>query len=148
MKVGRGKLIVELTRLWPALQLGCHGGGNIWLADDAYWAVSFCKLFELVKDFSVDSPEFIHQINDCDDFAHRLHGAFMDERRRVYSDEGKETFPYAMGECWGSKFKGKSTHHAVNIAWAKDKGVVLIEPQTAEIWIADKKDDQPYYARF
>lgn len=79
---------------------------------------------------------------DCDDFSLILHAFVRQEqyRRKDWKN------PWAFGEAWGNKFKGELQEHAVNIALTK-KEILLIEPQTDEIWTANPDNDNIYFVR-
>jgi hypothetical protein len=83
---------------------------------------------------NVAKHRYITEVFDCDDFAHLLKSAFIDD---AY-DGGRRSMPYALGVMWGT-----TPSHAMNVLAVgngKDYFTKVIEPQTGTIYEpSDKK---------
>jgi len=104
----------------------------------------------LLWDTYLEKYRWIADVFDCDDRGIVLH-AFVIQQRYYQIQERKiskeEWFPWALGEVWASMFRGKVSGHAINICLTRDAGLLLIEPQTDQMWSADREKDRPYFIR-
>lgn len=120
--------------VWPKFQ-------SLIMVDEKYILPSFNDLLGMVSRSKVKNNKYKGESFDCDDFALLFHAYIIEQNI-------KKDSPLAIGQFLGSKVRGKKIYHAVNIAITSDKGVILIEPQTNEVWQADSKKDSPVYIRF
>ena len=106
---------------------GYLSNANIYLADRAYFCPTERVAGEIIDACKVDQRRYISEIHDCDDFAHLLKAAFIED---AY-DGGRRSMPYAVGVVWGS-----TPGRAMNVLVVGDGAnyhVRLIEPQTGEV---------------
>ncbi len=107
--------------LWPRIY-------RIELADELYYCPSLRVARGIAREAKVDRRRYMEEIFDCDDFAHLLKGAFIED---VY-DSGKRSVPYAMGILWGN-----TPAHAMNFAVVsdgRDFALKVIEPQKSSFY--------------
>ncbi len=134
------RLRMALNGLWPNLQM-------IWPTDPNYEVVPVKKLKEILNKCSVSGLTFMGDVWDCDNFALQLHAKVQKHQYDEVLFGTASKTPWAFGECLGTRFRGDEINHAINIS-ITDNGVYLIEPQTNEIWKADKTSDKPYFIKF
>ena len=106
--------------LWPR-------NYTIELADDAYYCPSEAVARKVIRAAGIDRRRYIAEIFDCDDFAHLLKSAFIEN---VY-DSGARSMPYAMGIVWGNR-----PPHAVNFVALSEGGearIRIVEPQDGRL---------------
>ncbi len=124
-------------------QLGSYfdSGKKIYLADSSYFCPTEKVAQEIINDSKVDQRRYISEIFDCDDFAHLLKAAFIED---AYVG-GRRTKPYAMGIIWGSK-----PAHAMNFLVISDGAsftVKVVEPQNGKMFNPSaRKLDEIYLA--
>lgn len=102
-------------------------GAKIYLADSNYFCPTERVAGEIIDACQVDLRRYISEVHDCDDFAHLLKSAFIED---AY-DSGRRSMPYAVGIVWGRR-----PAHAMNVLAIGDGAkfhVKLIEPQTGTI---------------
>lgn len=149
MKTSSAKVIRKLHKLWPDL-IADYDGGNLWIADSDYWLITEDELKWVVKESPINEYRFVNEGFDCDDFALLFHSHVVEMRYEeilMNNRDAKKWYPWALGQVWGTKFQGKKTTHAINICLTKDEGIMLIEPQTDEIWKADPEQDEVFFIR-
>lgn len=100
-----------------------------WLRDTEYDLPSLDEVRAFVERSKVDEYHFSGEDFDCDDFALQLHA------------EVKREHHWAFGEAYGDRIKGVEERHNLNVFVADDGKVYLLEPQTDEIWRAEKGKD-------
>ncbi|KPK89479.1 MAG: hypothetical protein AMJ94_12040 [Deltaproteobacteria bacterium SM23_61] len=108
-------------------------------ADGRYFCPTEAVAKEIIKAAKVDQKRYISSVFDCDDFAHLLKSAFIED---AY-DSGRRSMPYAMGIIWGSK-----PAHAMNfivLGDGKNFTVRIIEPQTGKLHKPAEKKLQEIY---
>lgn len=109
-------------------QLKGHlGNVQMFFADGRYFCPTERVSSDIIHSSHVDQRRYIAEIHDCDDFAHLLKSAFIED---AY-DGGRRSMPYALGIVWGSK-----PAHAMNmlvLGDGKDFHVQIVEPQTGTI---------------
>jgi hypothetical protein len=96
------------------------------VADGNYYLPTLEEIKTLIKKSFIEKYKYKIETFDCDDFALILHAWI---RQKQYRDKWEN--PWAFGEVWG-KFK-KNEFHAMNFVITRDKGFLLIEPQTDEV---------------
>lgn len=100
---------------------------KIYLADRDYFCPTEKVAGDIIDACRVDQRQYISEIHDCDDFAHLLKAAFIED---AY-DGGRRSMPYSLGVVWGS-----TPSHAMNVLVVGDGAsyhVKLVEPQTGKI---------------
>ena len=139
-------IMMKACNFWPGMRL--YEG--LWIADVEYYLPERKEIEIALRHNQTNFRKFIDELWDCDDFALLLN-AQIKVQRAEKAREGQilqdEWFPWAFGECWGTKFQGKKYKHAINICFTRDEGILLIEPQTDEIWKANPKRDQVYFIK-
>lgn len=166
--VSSEKLRMMLQRLWSDLTM-------IWPTEPNYEIISLERLKKIVKACSVAHMVFIKGIWECDNYALRFHAnvqkyqydeflkGFLKEypaytamsdirlaekiHKTGYMEGKAKKTPDAIGEVMGMQFRGEELDHDINIS-VTDQGIYLIEPQTDEIWKADKTEDVPFFVKF
>ena len=86
-------------------------------------------------------------LGDCDDYA-LFSNALV---KKYFIDNGLNKFnnkyyTIAYGEANGTKWNAWEDTHTANIAFCEE-GIVLVEPQTSEIWTPNSNDDSIYFVR-
>jgi len=146
MRVSSNKLSNEINKLWNYL---LRNGGLV-MPDGEYWAPTIKDIQDYIKNSNIYKYKYNLEWMDCDDFALLLHSDIIKQRyeKIINKKLSKEKWlPISFGQIWGSKFKGQKMAHAINICYTSDQGVMLIEPQTNEIWKANSKKDKPFFIR-
>jgi hypothetical protein len=144
MKISCNRLSNEITKLWPYMNNG------IMIPDGKYWAPSLKKVYNIITKTKVNELKYDLEWFDCDDFALVLHSSIIRQRYKKIKRQKlpkKQWLPWSFGQVWLTKVKGEKTSHAINICYTSDSGLLLIEPQTDEIWKAHKKKDNPFFIR-
>lgn len=101
---------------------------RIYTADRRYFCPTQNVAQEIIKAAKVSQRRYIREIHDCDDFAHLLKSAFIED---AY-DSGRRSMPYALGIVWG-----RQPAHAMNVivvSGGEDFTVRLIEPQNGRLY--------------
>jgi hypothetical protein len=133
------KVLLKLFEVWPKFN-----PGRLYLADRTYVMPSKKEVEKLLFDSRID--EYVHTahssspksgILDCDDFTLLLHAYVV--RKRYEDFKAKklpkdQQYPLAFGEIWYND--PNIGLHSINICFSRDKGILLIEPQSDEIWKA------------
>jgi len=148
MKISRSDLVEKLHNIWPYLIDGHSKGGHIWIPDSSYWTLTKKDIEWILTDTWIDKYRYVAEGFDCDDSAMLFHAFCVQERyKRMRDANASGWFSFAIGQCWGTKFEGKDTSHAINIAITSDEGVILFEPQNDRTWIADAGRDHVHFIR-
>jgi hypothetical protein len=146
MKVSSGKLSNEINKLWGYL---IKSGGLV-MPDGKYWAPDLKTLKKYIINSQIYKYNYNLEWMDCDDFALLLHSDIIKRRyEKIIKNkfEKERRLPISFGQVWLTKVKGENTAHAINICYTSDNGIMLIEPQTNDIWKAHKKKDKPFFIR-
>jgi len=149
MKITDKEIEKQLQIIWPKLELD----KNIWLADSEYWMPKRKDVEELLKASWVDKKKYIQSTWDCDNYAlYLMAECHYLVAGLVWSEliKKEDALPWAFGECWGYfnvNWNEIVRKHAINIVLTEDDGILLIEPQTDEIWIPERKKDSIHYVR-
>lgn len=136
-----GNIRTEISNLWPR--------SDLFMADAYYWKPRLSHLHQAMADDLTDREKYREQSNDCDDFALHTHSRIKARVKNLIFKRGDGSYygcTIPFGEVWGMKFRGREMHHAINICVCRE-GVMLIEPQTDEIWVASGIEDSIYYGR-
>jgi hypothetical protein len=102
---------------------------RIYMSDDQYYCPSEAVAKRIMDEARTAQREYMEEIFDCDDFAHLLKSAFIEN---VY-DSGSRSVPYAVGVISGYE----PYHHAMNMVVTSDGSdyaVKIIEPQEAKLY--------------
>lgn len=134
------RLRMKLQKLWSDLTM-------IWPTDPIYEPMTLILLREVVQACSIAHMEFAGTVWDCDNFALQLHATVQKYQYNQMKKGAASKIPWAFGECLGTMFRGREEDHAINIC-ITDEGIYLIEPQTNEIWKANKREDNPFFVKF
>ena len=136
----------RIDHLWPQ--------ADIRMSDNDYWIPSTEDFDRFVKYQWVSKQKYIDEVFDCDDFALLFKATavlFIADLVWAGAVEKENIRPWAVGEVWGTKFRGIETAHAVNLVFLQE-GLInfkmyLYEPQKCERWIPDNLTDMVDYAR-
>ncbi len=117
---------------------------EIYLQDGFYLSPKLTELEIAVKESNVAKMK---NLGDCDDYA-LFSNAFV---KKYFIDKGMNKFngkiyTIAYGEANGTMWNGWSDAHTANIAICEE-GLILVEPQTEEIWKPNSYDDRLYFIR-
>lgn len=119
-----------IRELWPDIQKG-----RLWLPDGTYERPKIEDAISALEVSGIRSIEKNGEVWDCDDYALAAN-YFI--KRRVQAIRSEH--PWAFGEAFCSKLKGREMAHTLNILYAPD-GIWLIEPQGYHHWHADRRLD-------
>lgn len=126
----RNMVLGKLLEVFPELNPLC-----LWPADSAYVMPTEKELKELLSLSTIESYDYVKDIQDCDDYALRLHAYVIEDRYKAFKEgrivEGLR-HSLAFGQIWYKDLR--IGYHAVNICITCDKGVLLIEPQNDKIF--------------
>jgi len=156
MKITRDEISAQVKTIWPHLVDGLPWATNIAIADEFYWAPRLDQLSELWNSTLVWQYQYNAEYMDCDDFSLLMHAGIVRDRYKQIQERGvpeHEWHSWAVGQCWGNKFRGQINGHAINIAITSDVGVVLIEPQSTpnrinlDIWKANNSNDAVFFIK-
>jgi len=118
---------------------------RMYMADASYFPPMLRAAAQIIKDAKVHTKAYTSEVFDCDDFAHVLKAAFIED---AYTNRGVRTRPHAMGIVWGTASSGGG--HAMNVIVLVEDGdyrVKIIEPQTGVLHaVAEKKLYDIYFA--
>jgi hypothetical protein len=146
MKISSTKLSNEINKLWGYL----IKSNGLMMPDGKYWAPNLKTLKKYIRNSQIYKYNYNLEWMDCDDFALLLHSDIVKRRyEKIINNkfEKKRRLPISFGQVWGSKFQGTPQMHAINICYTSDNGIMLIEPQTNNMWKASKKNDKPFFIR-
>jgi hypothetical protein len=103
----------------------CLKNENLYFADKSYLCPKKEIAQEIIDKSLVDQRRYIAEKDDCDDFAHLLKSAFIENSYNY----GLKSLPFAFGIVWGSE-----PAHAMNIIITNDDGITnelyIVDPQT------------------
>lgn len=151
MKVNSQKIIQMLMDMWPNLTYNFPNASSIFLEDGTYYLPSKDKVESMIRRAELSERYKYHlEWMDCGDYALIMHSFVVQKRyKRIIKEKLDKSrwYPWAFGECWGSKFNGKLVWHAINIAITSDKGIILIEPQAegAYTWEPSRESDVVHF---
>jgi len=115
---------------------------SIFIADKDYYIPSITDIEWLLYESGFEKYQYHRNTFDCDDYSLILH-AFI--RQEQYRKDWKH--PWAFGECWLNKYKGKKHNEAINISISNKNEILLINPQTDDIITTDPSNDNIYFTR-
>jgi len=134
----------EINDLWRA-------SAYVASSDDYYWTPTRKEVETLIADAFISDYIYIKELMDCDDFALILH-AFVVQTRNQIVREGKipleEQYAWPFGEIWLTHFQGVATPHGMNFVVTSDEGLLLVEPQTDQIFVPSSVSDRPFLIKF
>jgi len=116
---------------------------QIWMFDQNYACISKIELEDIISIIWQKMKKSGEKL-DCDEEALFLHAAV----KKYWAQMSTVNVALAFGEVAGVMFNAWPSIHNQNISIADDRTVLLVEPQTKEIWKANRKDDRPYWMRF
>ena len=132
-----------LQKTWPDLQ-------NIWVTDPLYCVMPYKQLVKAINKCSVTHLDYTTNYWDCDDFSLQLQARVQKYQYNLIKDGKLDTkCSYTFGETYGIqtyKNSDDEVAHAINIC-ITDKRVLLIEPQSNEIWKVDQYF-HPFFVKF
>ena len=127
----------EVTMNDISLALVSQLGGvqNSIYLDGKYKTKSFDEIAQIIYENKGDKEIYVSDYYDCDDFAIALFGHFKSK---------PETSHIPFGLCF---VKTSASPHAINIFYADDGKLYMVEPQTDEIWLvgSSHSDYDPYF---
>jgi len=106
--------------------------------DTTYQLVKWSEIPSLIR----QSPALPWKENkwECEEIAK----SFVVEVRKIEYRDDSIIYNRAISECDCSKLHGEETGHTLNIL-ITDKGIVLLDMQTQEYWLAVKGQDEFYF---
>lgn len=113
---------------WPDLK-------EVWCFDQNYYLPEAKEVAQAVKESRVNFEKKDGETFDCDDYALQLHAEI--KRKRM---------GWAFGEAFGSRIRGWPSYHMLNICCTVS-GVLLIEPQTDQMWPPNPTADNILFVR-
>lgn len=116
-----------LNSVWPDLQ-------QIWCFDPEYIYPTRDEVKKFVSENGINIGDIKAENPDCDDYALQLHAKI-----KLYAN-------WSFGEVFANKIQGWSLLHSLNICCCQE-GVVLIDPRTAHVWLADAEKDNSLWVR-
>lgn len=128
MTTSASNIRAAIRELWPRIAL-------LWLPDGTYERPAIADVIAALQASGVATIEKRGELWDCDDYA--LAANYQIKRHCLAN--GVEN-PWAFGECFCSKLKGREVNHTLNILHAQN-GLWLIEPQGYHHWLASKERD-------
>jgi len=149
VKISRGDYVKELQLYFPWLRDSLPYPTNMAIPDRGYWLPTEREWWKDSLGQFIDQYEFIKELFDCDDFSLVYHAwvvqvMYKQAKKRELPPE--EWFPWAVGQAWGSRFRGKDTGHAIIFCLTRDKGLLLYEPQISEeFWRVKKYEDLEHF---
>lgn len=99
------------------------------LGDAIYYVPRRAEVEQLLERSLLDRREWLEERHDCDDFAYVLKG---EASSHAYDAPGLR-FGLCLGIAWGY-FDWARGYHAINWALTSDAGLLLIEPQSDELY--------------
>jgi len=145
MTISSDQIISEIREIWPTFS-----SSKILTADAWYQKPKRQEVDDFINNTYLSEYQFTAEVMDCEDFSLILHAFIIQER---YKDmqrlgiTGEQRLPWAFGQIWLTKYQGNTAGHAQNICLTDDEGIVLIEPQTNEFFVASSTQDVPYHIR-
>lgn len=136
MIITRKELIDKLKTNW-GLTDGLPNPTNIAIPRGEYWQPKIIDVEKFLKLDWTNEVDYILRTYACSNFSLNLHAQskiylhVLVAQNKVDSEDVRE---WAFGHCWGTKFEGRETSHAINIVFTSDKGIVFIEPQNDRWW--------------
>lgn len=146
----RNDIVSALHGVWPNLVDGMPYPSNLAIPDETYWLPKRSHLERVITVDWTERRAWLREIWDCDDFAFQFMCHIRNHVYELIVDSrihGPDAAQWAVGECWGTRFRKQDTGHAINVAITEDAGVLLIEPQTDEIWEPIRGEDLVHYIR-
>ena len=128
MTATASEIRAEIRDLWPEIAL-------LWLPDGTYERPAIADVIAALQASGVATIEKRGELWDCDDYALAANYHI----KRFCLATGAQ-HPWAFGEAFCSKLKGREMSHTLNICYAQD-GLWFIEPQGYHHWIANKERD-------
>lgn len=153
MKITANEITVMLRKLWPNLI-------DIWPMDASFWCPTYKELrtglakiidFRSValEAFGKTAPTgYMSNVHDCDNYALELQ-ADVSRYRFVVAVEKKipqeELLSWAFGSVASMRVNGREHNHTLTLGITSDAGIVFVEPQNFNMWLAEKEKDLPYF---
>ena len=121
----------KIRGMWPEVAL-------LWLPDGQYALPPLESVLDILNKTDVAFiPRTGGGVWDCDDYA--LAANYMIKRKGL---ELAVEYPWAFGECFGTKFKGREMDHSVNILVADDGQIWLMYAEGGwQHWRAERNED-------
>ena len=138
-----GKIRKNLKKMWPMFERL----DEIWLTDREYYCPPMKLVEQALKECGVISKMPKGEAFDCDDFAivaNALVKLYFIEKE--WNKDGNKWYPIAFGEAIGTRWNGWDDVHSANICICEE-GIILIEPQTGDMWKANPTDDNLFFIR-
>jgi hypothetical protein len=112
---------------------------DIVLVDERYYLPPFEDGAGIVRASTQAALQYRDETHDCDDYSRELLGAFG---QAAYAD-GRQREPFAVGmlHCMFADRAedGEAGAHALNFMLTEDKKLWIIEPQTNELFLLDRR---------
>lgn len=134
MNISATDLKKEIKKIFPKLKY-------LWVWQHEFFVPSIEEIKEDLKLIRVDKIEYIPDKVDCDVFSLLLHS------RIVELDISQDRPHKALGQVFVDRCKGENKLHKCNVVYTTS-GLYFIEGQNNDIWIPNKKTENPLYMEF
>jgi hypothetical protein len=138
MMISSSQVRSELSKIWPNLRF-------VVLSDSEWWLPSVADVRSLLA--RLPRLDYIERLYECEEFALEL----VASQRRAHAADCQlgavpagERFNWPLGIVCGTRFRGHDMDHWQNLCLTAD-GIILIEPQTGQIWPPQPDMDQIYF---
>ena len=123
-----GQIRSMFKEIWPDLK-------EIWCFDQNYVLPEMDDVARAVKASGVNFEKKDGETFDCDDYALQLHAEIKRNRQG-----------WAFGEAFASRIRGWPRYHMLNVCCTMSS-VLLVEPQTDEMWRPNPTADNILFVR-
>ena len=162
MEISRQKIITTLWDLWPDLVDGLPSPTNIAIPRGRYWAPTRQQFENMINADYSSVAKYTHYVTDlyaCTNFAATLaviSDFYVLQLLALNQLRPENRLEWAIGEVWGTRFRGKETSHAIAGVFLDIDSVVelwLLEPQPNrsgpelkyQAWKADSEQDKVHF---
>ncbi len=132
----------KIAAIWPALKF-------VVLSDQLWFPPSKPALIDFLKEsWPHVKPPYIPSVSECEEFSISL-VAYQRKLHAVLVADGvipiTDRYNWPIGIVCGTRFRGRDIDHWQNICLTHDAGIMMIEPQTQEIWSPEPDQDEIYF---
>ena len=126
----------NIAEIWPDLQF-------IVLSDPQWKVPQITDVAKFLINAKTPERQFVPNLFACEEYAVSLLAEVRQHHVQQALVEGwpeKEQRNWPLGIVFGSMFQGQPREHWLNVCVCHE-GVYIIEPQTAEYWLATPAND-------
>ena len=135
MKVSSIEISRALQDLWPHLTVGFDNPHHIWIPRHRYWAPSRKNFEEMIgMEWNVIAKhiEYTNDIWMCSNMAAAVAvvaDLYVLHLQSIQAFKPEAKLEWAVGEVWGTKFRGQPMAHSVSLTMLENKELWFFEPQ-------------------